>query len=275
MPNPKLDPAETPLAGLQRLAHAQMADILDAASSVADDRAHRIHLGCKRLRAYFRLMRKPLGEERYGYENVFFRNLARPFGQLRDIEVAQATIDDLIAADPDALSPAALATLHAVARALPPPDPDDMSQARITTAIAAAQARFAAPVAGQLDLEAAVKRLYRRSCRSFAKADKRRSTVCLHEWRKQAKYLRYALAVCTELWPAAGAYRKRLKKLGDVLGHDHDLAGLQDGLATTAADSKPDDVIAARRAVMQRQALKRGKKLCGDTARAFMVRITA
>lgn len=265
---------ETPLAGLQRLTLEQMAEILDAAATTADDRAHRIHLGCKRIRSYLRLMRQPLGEERYGYENVYFRNLARPFGQLRDIEVAQQTVDALIAAEPDALSPAEIDTLRAVAKRLPVPDSEDMSKTRIAAAITAAQARFATPVDGQLDLKRAVKHLYRRHRRSFAKANKRRSTVCLHEWRKQAKYLRYALAACIELWPAAAPWRKRLKKLGDLLGVDHDLASLHDGLSTTAAASKPDAVIARRRAVVQARALKRGDRLCEAKAGAFFRRIS-
>ena len=74
-----LNSKETPLGGLQRLTREQMAEILAAAATTAGDRAHRIHLGCKRIRSYLRLMREALGEERYGYENVYFRNLARPF----------------------------------------------------------------------------------------------------------------------------------------------------------------------------------------------------
>ena len=265
-----LDPNETPLAGLRRLTLAQMDNILAAAATTGDDRAHRIHLACKRIRSYLRLMRPVLGDERYGYENVFFRNLARPFGQLRDIEVAQQTIDGLVAAEPGALSPADIETMRAVARRLPAPDPADMSQARLSTAILAAQHRFQTPLSGQLNLVKSVRRLYRRNRRSFAKAHKRRSTTCLHEWRKQAKYLRYALAAGIALWPAAERYRKRLKKLGDLLGHDHDLAGLHDGLLASAADAKPDEVIAKHRANVQRQALKRGEKLYGDKAKAFM-----
>ncbi len=265
---------EAPLAGLQRLTLAQMAEILDAAASTANDRAHRIHLGCKRVRSYLRLMRETLGEERYGYENVYFRNLARPFGQLRDIEVAQQTVDALIAAEPDALSPAEIDTLRAVAKRLPVPDRDDMSKARVDAAIAAAQTRFATAIAGELDLKGALKHLYRRNRRSFLKAKKRQSTVCLHEWRKQAKYLRYALAACLDVWPAAAPYRKRLKKLGDLLGIDHDLAGLHDGLVVTAAASKPDAVIARRRAVVQARALKRGERLCEDKAGAFLRSVT-
>lgn len=266
---------ETPLAGLQRLTHAQMAEILDAAATTSDDRAHRIHLGCKRIRSYLRLMRQALGEERYGYENVYFRNLARPFGQLRDIEVAQQTIDALIAAEPEALSAADIDTLRGVAARLPAPDRDDLSAERIATAITAAQVRFATPIAGEVDLKRAVKHLYRRNRRSFAKAKERHSTVCLHEWRKQAKYLRYALAACVVLWPAAEQYRKRLKKLGDLLGIDHDLAGLHDGLSTTAAAAKPDAVIARRRAVVQAKALKRGDRLCETRAGAFLRAVIA
>ena len=275
MPSTTLDPHETPLPGLRRLTLAQMDEILAAAATTADDRAHRIHLACKRIRSYLRLMRPVLGEERYGYENVFFRNLARPFGQLRDIEVAQRTIDDLAAAEPGALSIHDIDTLKAVATRLPVPDPADMAQGRLTTAIGMARQRFEAPLAGDLDLARSVRKLYRRSRRSFAKADKHRSTTCLHEWRKQAKYLRYALAAGGNLWPASERYRRRLKKLGDLLGLDHDLAGLHEGLAASAADAKQDDVIARRRAVIQHEAMKRGKRLCDDRANHFIRRVMA
>jgi len=267
----RLDPHEAPLFGLNRLVNAQLDEMRAAAASQDDNRAHRIHLACKRIRTYLRLLRDVLGDERYRSENAFFRNLGRPFGTFRDTEVAPKTIENLTTAVPDALSHDDVEALRSVARRLPLPDSGDLSEARVTAAVAAAHARFVEPLQMDFDFDKAVRRLYRRHRRDFKTARKTHDTQALHEWRKQSKYLRYALEAAGNLWPKADAMRRKIKKVGDILGSDHDLAALHDGLSQFSdADKDAEKVIARRRDRLQKKALKRGKALTREKPRAFV-----
>lgn len=268
---PRLQPHEAPLAGLNRLVNAQLDEMKSAAASQDDNRAHRIHLACKRIRTYLRLMKDALGDERYRYENTLFRNLGRPFGTFRDTEVAPKTIDSLKTVLDGVLPDKSVDALRGIARRLPMPDSDDLSEARITSAVAAAHKRFSAAPAADFDFEKAVRRLYRRHRRDFRAAKTTHATEALHEWRKQSKYLRYALEAARDLWPHAEAERRKIKAVGDILGEDHDLAALHDRLDTTdEAGDGAEKVIARRRAKLQKKALKRGKALVVGKPRAFV-----
>jgi len=272
----KIDPHEPPLAGLNRLVNAQLDEMRAAAASQDDNRAHRIHLACKRIRTYLRLMRDVLGDERYRYENTLFRNLGRPFGTFRDTEVASKTIGSLIAGQSERISDLSVEALHGVARRLPMPDNDDLSEARIVAAVNAAHKRVSEPMQGDLNLEKAARRFYRRHRRDYGIARKSHDTAALHEWRKQAKYLRYALEATGVLWSGADPVRRTIKKVGDILGDDHDLAALHDGLARTdEADSDAGKAIARQREALQKKALKRGKALTRARPRAFVAKLKA
>ena len=58
---------------------------------------------------------------------------------------------------------------------------------------------------------------------------------CLHEWRKQAKYLWHQLQLLEPMSPGPiGALADQTKKLSDYLGDDHDLAVLRAKITTHA-----------------------------------------
>ena len=74
---------------------------------------------------------------------------------------------------------------------------------------------------------------YRRARDAFFEAQKDPQIEKLHEWRKQAKYLRYQLEILEPLWP------ERLEELageadtmGRLLGDDHDLTLLRQMLTS-------------------------------------------
>ena len=54
-------------------------------------------------------------------------------------------------------------------------------------------------------------------------AYERREETAFHEWRKRVKDLGYQIQILRDLWPPVlEELRKDLKKLGDLLGEEHD-----------------------------------------------------
>src|SRR4030095_4339353 len=73
-----------------------------------------------------------------------------------------------------------------------------------------------------------VERVYRRGRQALAAVRRKPTAEYLHEWRKQAKYLRYQLDLLRPLAPKAlTSLATTIDRLGDLLGDDHDLAVLR------------------------------------------------
>ena len=262
----KLDPDRDTAADLHRLIQDELNDILRAAATVDDDRARRIHLGAKRIRSYLRLLRGVLGDKRYKRENRFFRDFARPFGEVRNHEIQGKTLSLL----EDVLTGPELAELQAMTTETHV-RPEVTSLIPVMTAVTTAQQRFGVIVHGKVRLRGQIKQLYRRGRRLFKMARQLPLADNLHEWRKQAKYLRYAIGAVEEAGPQDVEWRKRLKKLAKVLGEHHDLSLLHDRLLV--ADVPPADAIAAiaeRQAALGTRALEMGARIYDDKPRAFI-----
>ncbi|MBW8881598.1 MAG: CHAD domain-containing protein [Asticcacaulis sp.] len=257
----KLEAHSDTAADLHRMVLDELDDILRAAATRDDDRAHRIHLGCKRIRSYLRLLRGVLGDKRYRKENRFFRDFARPFGAVRNQEVANKTVDLLA----DSLPRAELDALRQLPLPETPSQPMDLNA--VMTAVTAAQKRFIASAHGKVRLKGQLRELYRHGRRLYKTARDTPSADNLHEWRKQAKYLRYALAAVEETGPDDAAWRKRLKKLAKVLGEHHDLSLLHDRIA---APNPALAVIYDHQTTIGDQALELGRKLYDRKPRTFI-----
>src|SRR5262249_11084909 len=118
---------------------------------------------------------------------------------------------------------------------------------------------------------------YRRAGVAFEKASSDPTVENLHEWRKQAKYLRYQLEVLRPIWP------ERLEELvneadrmGDLLGDDHDLAVLRQRLTDDPdhyGDKGDQEVLLAlidrRRAELEQGALLLGGRFFQDRRSEF------
>src|SRR5262249_52782214 len=103
----------------------------------------------------------------------------------------------------------------------------------------------------------------------------------LHEWRKQAKYLRYQLEILRPLWPdQIGELAHEADRMGVLLGDDHDLVLLRQKLKSDADhfDNKTDlETLAAlidrRRAGLAQEAMQLGRRFFRETARNFQRRL--
>jgi CHAD domain-containing protein len=107
----------------------------------------------------------------------------------------------------------------------------------------------------------------------------RPTTERLHEWRKQAKYLRHALEILSPIAPKEiDALARHAHRLADGLGEDHDLAVLRERAAReTRIDAATREAILARidrrRRTLQRRALTLGSVVYREPSRMLERRL--
>jgi CHAD domain-containing protein len=193
---------------------------------------HDVRKATKRLRALLRLVRGHLGERRYDRENRTFRDAARALSPARDAEVLVATANRL--AVEAGGTPRGLAPLRRAARERLHADRGRDGRAvrrRIVASMRRARARvrdWPIPDAGWKALRPGLRRIYGRSRRRWHDAAAEPTVETLHEWRKRAKDLRYALDLLEPVWPETmKALADEADTLADRLGEDHDLALLR------------------------------------------------
>ena len=119
--------------------------------------------------------------------------------------------------------------------------------------------------------------MYRRGQRALTAVRRKPTVEYLHEWRKQAKYLRYQLDLLRPLAPKPlTPLAKRIDHLGDLLGDDHDLAVLRREVAGDPARfGGPQALepllarIDRRRQRLEHDAIVLGRKVFRDPPQTF------
>ena len=232
-----------------------------------DEAVHGARKSLKRTRAVLRLMRDGLGRAAYRRLNLAMRDAARPLSEVRDAKVFVAACAALRASDARPATATALgrierrlrANLRAVSERVLG---DEELFSTVAAAVVAlrAQVQGRHPRGGRAALERGLERTYGRVRRAYRVARERSSRRRLHEWRKQAKYFLYQLQI---LEPAWGAPERtlvgRLAHLTELLGRDHDLAGLRVQVKQRGVRRLIDH----RRTALQRQALAVGREVFG------------
>lgn len=128
-------------------------------------------------------------------------------------------------------------------------------------------------------LGAGLELVYKRGRRALHEARDRPSPKAFHEWRKQVKYLRYALETLTPLWPQMiDEIADQAHELSDYLGAEHDLTVLTQ-TAVANSDTMQNATLSALMALIERyqselrqKALSLGLRLYEERPKAFAVR---
>jgi CHAD domain-containing protein len=262
-----------------------LAALAAAEQPLTDETVHDARKLLKRVRAGLRLLRPRLEPGIYKRENACFRDAAQPLTELRDATMFVDTLDKLTASFAGQVDPEVLSELRQEFA-----DHQDEVRRRVLEGGTLGPARESLKEArermgrwrvgrrGWSVLGAGLKRVYRSGRDAFVAAQEDASVANLHEWRKQAKYLRHQLEVLQPLRPA------RIKKLvrqaqtlGDLLGDDHDLAilcarlGEEPGLfvADRPAVNELVTLVGRRRSDLQAQAFAVGRLLYADRPQAF------
>jgi CHAD domain-containing protein len=280
----QLKPGESLRKGIRRIARKQMKGALEQLTGPhkgsRDEAVHEARKCFKKVRAVLRLVRPVIGEKTYHEENVCFRDAARPLTEVRDARIFIETLDHLAehfqervaGRSFDDTRQALQANLRAVRKRVL--DEED-SFAVVAEVVRQARGR----VKGWADVPnkwAAVgeglEDVYRRANDAAGAAAADPTVEKLHEWRKQAKYLRYQLEILRPLWPErVGELADEADQMGDLLGDDHDLAALRQMLTDDPeryGDEGDREVLLAlidrRRAELEQEAMLLGRRFFQD-----------
>jgi CHAD domain-containing protein len=128
-----------------------------------------------------------------------------------------------------------------------------------------------------------VKRTYRHGRGRMVEAYVTKSSEKLHHWRKSVRYLRHQMEILTPLWPeVVVGMAITLNRVGEMLGQDHDLAMLNQAIASDARlcpDPALRSLIVAlanqRRADLQTAARILGRRVFVERPSSLTLRLEA
>ncbi len=254
-----------------------------------DELVHEARKCFKKVRAVLRLVRPVLGAKTYRAENLCFRDAARPLTEVRDARILVETLDALVQHFQEHLAGRAFKdvrqglqdNLRAVRRRV-------LDEQNAFTVVGAEVRQALGRVKDWANVSnrwssigEGLEDTYRQARAAFAEAAAKPSVETLHEWRKQAKYLRYQLEVVRPVWEARlGELADEADRMGELLGDDHDLAVLRQMLTDAPerfGDESDREVLLAlidrRRAELEQEAMLLGKQFFQDKPRPFARRV--
>jgi len=277
---------ESVRAAIRRIVHAR----IDAAvhllrkqpNAGAQDRVHEARKQLKQVRALFQLLRPEIGRKRCTRADHRLREVTRSLSPLRDATVLLQTLRQLCRTG--ALSTTSLSRLQSGLHSRRRKSNPEVIQQQLRTLRKTARqiARWNFSHRGWKALEPGLRRVYRAAREAGVAAATLGAVVgrrgvtrtgnagqgtaggdgrneILHESRKRAKDLRYALEFLQRVQPRTLLPRIRaLHRLTDLLGKDHDLAVLETSLGAGLSGSLPSsEVLLLRSAVAyQRSSLQ-------------------
>ena len=263
---------------LHRVFSRYMSEVLlGLRQHVTDDSAvHDLRKLLKRSRAILRLLRDCSGSDVYHVVNGMVRVVAKSLTLTRD---AKALIEalgaleirkgDEIKTERRRLRAYFLRLKEDRIRSLKElkaPSIASFAQAtnRLDNALSGSESQLNA-------LGSSLTRIYKKGRQSFSRAQAAPTDLKLHEWRKQAKYLSYALQSLIDVTPGHFAkLQKNADQLAKVLGDDHDLALLRQVVRQSRrrgpfiqaqALKKLVRAIDRCRARLQRRAFRKGRRV--------------
>jgi CHAD domain-containing protein len=281
---------ETVASGMRRIACAELAEAaqeLSATGPGEDERVHSVRKRTKKLRALLRLARGSLGARAYRTENFAYREAARGLSGARRAAAMQKTLDQLLAAYADQISPAAFSAIRG---SLEQHRQQQLAaqHAGETRALAAVLIRESQERAPSWELEPAgfdllsrgIARSYARARKAFARAYERQTNEAFHEWRKRSKDHWYHLRLLEPCWPGPlGALEKELHRLTELLGDEHDLVDLHEYLVEGPLAMQAENVGALlvlcerRRAELRREARWLGERVFAERPKLLVERL--
>jgi CHAD domain-containing protein len=255
---------------------------------VSDSRIHDARKQIKAARATLRLIRKGLPKGQYRAENRCLRDAARPLSEARDAAVLLKTFNDLFEGAPTfTRSEGAirfgrrLKKERAKSRRVVAGRGGLTQTRRLLQDAQSRAAHWRISGKGWSVVGAGLKKVFSQGRRAWEGAQTTTSDASLHEWRKQAKYLRQQLTLLRALQPRRiDAVAADLHRLSDYLGDDHDLAVLRGRLEVNSHLFEGDNSyqlllmkIRQQRASLQRKAIQLGERLYKDTPKSFHKRL--
>ena len=215
-------------------------------------------------RAFLRLLRPALRDSDYRWENTSLRDAARPLSAARDANVLPSTLRRLAR---HYRKPVGALGVKLKQEALHI-DRTELAHSRRQLRKARARLKEMTIKGDNWSIVGpALKDVYRRGRRALAEARDEHSPGAFHEWRKQAKYLRYALETLEPVWPPLmRTLALEARTLTDNLGDDHDLTILRQQIG---AREQLTVLIEKRATELRDQAVALGAKLYEEKPKYF------
>jgi CHAD domain-containing protein len=252
--------------------------------SRSDVAIHDIRKELKRARASLRMLRECIGVAEYRRDNALIRDAARPLTPVRDAKVLLEAFQRL-RNDGMPNGGAFAAQFHKLLKDQRLDAQRRLRPAELVGSVHALRdiGRRASRISDRklaLADTGGLKRAYKSGRRALAHAEREKTDECLHEWRKQTKYLANQLEIVVPFGPKRfKKSHKQAKQLADQLGEDHDLALLTEqiyrhatGRHAPGRDDKVQEMVsflASHRKRLQRKAFKLGRRLYAAPARRY------
>jgi hypothetical protein len=265
-------------ADARRVARKQLEAAIDELSGGAGA-VHGVRKRTKRVRAVARLVRSGIGKD-YGLVNGAARDAAALLSVTRDGQALLATFDATVAAadgSPGDVLPVRRGLVAQAAAGEP-----DVDGARRLLRDALAAVRTWTFDDGPDVLATGLRTTYRRGRKAFDAVQASPTPEAFHEWRKATKHLWYQTQLLEAAAPSVlHAQERALHDLSDSLGDDHDLAVLierleadPDGFGGPDAVARAVGLAAARRADLERRAVRLGARVLVESPKAWVARMT-
>jgi CHAD domain-containing protein len=289
----ELKPQQSVRKNIRRIVRKQLDEASDHLTGPhqggRDEAVHEVRKVFKKVRAVLRLVRPAIGEKTYRAENICFRDAARPLTEVRDAKTLLEALDGLAEQAQGHVTAGtfggARAALQKELRAVRKRVLDEQDAFAVAAEVVRQSRERAKDWADVPDkwssLGPGVEDTYHKARAAFREAEADPGVEALHEWRKQAKYLRYQLEVLRPLWPERlGELADEADQMGDLLGDDHDLAVLRQKLTEDLerfGDAAGWEVLLGlldrRRDELQQEALVLGQRFFQDKPRDFARRL--
>jgi CHAD domain-containing protein len=289
----ELDENEDAATNIRRIVRERVDIALDClAGAHGRGEGERVHTARKRfkeIRAALRLIRGAVDARFFRTENRTYRDAARPLSEVRDAQALVEALDALVKHFRDELEERAFQQVRKLLverrRAIRHAVIVERGALRdVQRTLRAARRRIDGwPLRGLEfgDFVEGIAKTYRTARRAMAVANDVETDECLHEWRKQGKYLRHQAEILRSIWPPAmDIVAEQSHELADVLGDDHDLVVMEHvvtveerGSVDTRERKALVGLIHERRSTFRKQSKELGRKLFAEKPKAFRRRV--
>jgi CHAD domain-containing protein len=258
------------------------------APRITDRDIHCARRTLKKARATLRLIRSAIPERVFDRENASLRDVARPLSAARDARVLLDSLNRLARRYGGPAKHSVPAAFRHQLKREQAASGGALKRRRGERAVWIRRLRLSrkrivsAPLRtdGWREIGAGICRVYRAGRKAMKQARKTPTPECLHEWRKQTKYLWHQLQLLEPMSPGPiGALADQTKKLSDYLGDDHDLAVLREKVIAHAAQFPAPGGPAALLALIDRcrdrlcaRAFFTGRRIYEDPTASFAKR---
>src|SRR5262245_11213981 len=278
---------------LRRIVRKQIGGALDeltgARGKTKDEAVHEARKAMKKVRAVLRLVRSEIGNGTYRRANASLRDTARPLTEVRDAKILIETTDklrdqfhervagrtftevrDRLMAHGRKVRKRVLGEEHALS-----------SVRKSLRAVQPNIKQWTDVPSKWSSIGDGLQETYGRASDAYIAAAAEPTIEKLHEWRKQAKYLRYQLELLQPIWPERmDELAGEADRMGELLGDDHDLTLLKQILAADGeqlADAEALELLLAliehRQADLRKQALLLAERFFEEPAADFARRL--